>query len=142
VNYYRQLAFELRCRRLDEASIVEAMEDVHELSIASGSAPSATFGEAETYAATFAKGRTTSRGRIVTYLGAALAIAQIFIQTGLESHFDHELLFGPLKALWLIGLAIIFGGIILGVAVDHALPRAFRTTERGPEAESMTPPRA
>lgn len=113
MSYRTDLAYALRLRHLDEATIgdIVAEVDAHERDHGD---PEAFFGPAETYAAQFPPRPRRHRHLVATYVGVALAIGYLVVMFGLAAADVLEL---PrlvlLPAAALIGLAMVVDVVLL-----------------------------
>lgn len=125
INYYRTLAFHLRLRQLPETRVAQILQEVRELSLASGSAPEAEFGPAQEYAEQFGRRQRRCTASLVVFsacLLACLAIQVLNMSAGLRGG-DRLLPPGPTL---LICAVLLVGGATFAVLYEHRLPRAFR----------------
>lgn len=122
-EYFKNLAYELRWRRLPEPDVALALREVHAESEAAQSTPAELFGPEKSYAESFTKGKTTSKGYWI--ISIAVAIAALLVLARIIFSFVTTAPSNPLfSILNLVGaLAIIFIGSIIGSMVDHRIPQ-------------------
>lgn len=121
-DYLKNLAFQLRWRRMPEAEVAQALREVQVEAAAAGQDPAQLFGPEKAYAASFAKGKSTSPGFWVITVAMLIAVALVVsrIVTAIASD-------GPSNPLVSLGVlvgaaAIAFLGAIVGAALDHRMP--------------------
>ncbi|GAB3618765.1 hypothetical protein GCM10027417_00250 [Glutamicibacter endophyticus] len=121
-EYLKNLAYQLRCRRMPESLVAQTLREVHTESEAAQSTPMELFGPEKDYAETFTKGKATSKGFWIISGSAAIAAALILgrVVASIVSASESHPLFSILN---LVGaLAIVCVGSVIGALVNHRLP--------------------
>src|SRR5687768_6657738 len=72
-DYLKDLAQELRWRRIDDVVVVDVLREVSSEVAETGATPADRFGDAAKYAEQFERGRSLSAGFIIATVGALLA---------------------------------------------------------------------
>ena len=128
MSYYNDLAFQLRCRRVPEAQIVEALREVRDLCEQSGQEPREQFGAASAYAEQFPEGtvRTRATRLAIVVLTVGCAVMAYLLLQRLWSDASPRV--GPVPLI-LVLLPVQFSAIVAAIVADHRLPGGFRATE-------------
>ncbi len=122
-EYFKNLAYELRWRRLPESTVAETLREVRTEATAAQSTPHELFGSEKSYAESFPKGKTASKGFWVISVSVAIAALLLLsrIVSRIVTHGESDLL---TVILTLVGaVAIVFFGSIIGAMLDHRIPR-------------------
>lgn len=142
MSYYHSLAFQLRLRHLPEGEVARVLQDVRELSVASGTSPDVEFGPAEQYAASFPAGRQRFDLPLCVFLACLLAALVLGVGNVAADLRGAARLLPPGPSL-LASAALLVGGATTAIVLLHRLPRAFRRQDRGqagmrrPDAEEL-----
>lgn len=128
-NYYRELAFALRVRGLDDQQISSALDDVAAHSRDAATDPRAEFGEPEAFAARFERRPSRSAGRkfavVMTVVAIVVAVGALIGAKVL----DLSVSIGPFSVPLLGGVLCVLVGLIGGFFLDRRLPRGFVVPE-------------
>lgn len=122
-SYYRSLASWLRGRRIPEGRLTEILREVRDAEASSGQPAKEIFGTAMEYAENFDKGRATSTGRAVMHLGGVLALGWLLLALVLVPEWR-------LWQIFLIALAVIAVGVLLGELLNRRLPTEVELPQR------------
>lgn len=122
MSYARKLTLNLRLRGLSEAEIAEALDEVRAHEAAAGTPAEAEFGTAEDYAMQFPNKKRRTRGRTITTIGAALAIAYVLFAVLLALLFSVDIreFVGPITLL--PGLVLLLVSVLAGFLTDYFQP--------------------
>jgi hypothetical protein len=122
MSYERQLTFNLRLRGLSETEIAEALDEVRAHRTAAGTPAEADFGTAEEYAKQFPKKKSRTRGRTITMIGTAVAIAYALFAVLLAVPFKVDIreYVGPITLL--PGLVLLLASVVAGFLTDYFKP--------------------
>ena len=121
MSYERRLTFNLRVRGLSEAEITEVLDEVRAHEAATGTAAEAEFGTAEEYAKQFPKQKRRTRGKTITTISTALAIAYVLLTVLLMFfRIDVREYVGPVTLL--PALVLILAGLLAGFLTDYFQP--------------------
>jgi hypothetical protein len=122
MSYERSLTFNLRVRGLSEPEIAEALDEVRAHEAATGTAAKDEFGTAEEYAKQFPKRKRRTRGKTITTVSTALAVAYILLAIILMLVFRVDIrdFVGPVTLLPAAGL--ILAGLLAGFLTDYFQP--------------------
>lgn len=122
MSYARKLTFNLRLRGLSEAEIAEALAEVRAHDAAAGTPSEAEFGTAEEYAMQFPNRKRRTRGRTITTVGTALAIAYVLFAVLLALLFSADIreFVGPITLL--PGLVLLLVSVLAGFLTDYFQP--------------------
>lgn len=125
MNYYRELAFELRLRGVDDDQIVSALDDVAAHSRDAETDPRTVFGEPEAFAAGYEQRspRTLGRGFAMwmTVVAIVMAIGSLVVARALELSIRVGVVSVPL----ILAIVCIVIGLVGGFVLDRRLPRGF-----------------
>lgn len=129
MSYYHDLAFHLRLRQLPESEVVRVLQDVRELSVASGTSPDVEFGPADEYAASFPKGRQRIDLSLCLFVACVLTALAIGVWNMAADLRGTARLLSPGQSLLAFaGLFVV--GATTAIGLLHRLPRAFRRQDR------------
>ena len=122
MSYERNLTFNLRIRGLSEPEIAEVIDEVRAHGAAAGTPAVAEFGTAEEYAKQFPKRNRRTRGRTITMIGTAVAIAYglFAVLLALLFRVDIREYVGPVTLL--PGLVLILASVLAGFLTDYFQP--------------------
>lgn len=122
-EYFKNLAYQLRWRRMPESVVAQTLREVRAESEAAQSTPLELFGPEKSFAETFTKGKATSKGFWI--ITVAVAVAVLVVLGRVVTSFATAGESNPLiSVLALVGaLAIAFIGSIIGAMVDHRIPK-------------------
>ncbi|WP_337059925.1 hypothetical protein [Kineococcus sp. G2] len=125
MNYYRQLAHQLRRRHLAEDDVTRVLAEVRDLSRGSAEVAREEFGPAEDYAGNFPEGATRWTWTRFASWGVFLAgIAFLIVSQELRRRGSEVLL--PWWGVLTVWLATVVAGDRLRSLLDHRLPRGHR----------------
>lgn len=122
-EYFKNLAYQLRWRRMPESVVAQTLREVRAESEAAQSSPSELFGPEKSYAESFTKGKATSKGFWIITVAVTIAVLLVLgrIISALASAAESNPLFSILTLVGALG--IIFIGAIIGAMVDHRIPK-------------------
>ena len=122
MSYARRLTFNLRLRGLSEAEIDGALDKVRAHEASAGTPAEAEFGTAEDYAKQFPQKKRRTRGRTITAIGTALAIAYALFAVLLTLLFGVDIreFVGPITLL--PGLVLLLASVLAGFLTDYFQP--------------------
>ena len=122
MSYARKLTFNLRLRGLSEAGIAEALDEVRAHEAETGIPAEAEFGTAGDYAKQFPQKKRRTRGRTITAIGTALAIAYALSAVLLALLFSVDIreFVGPITLL--PGLVLLLASVLTGFLTDYFQP--------------------
>lgn len=125
MGYYKELAFALRVRGLDEQQIQDTLEDVQSHTKASGVEPHVDFGAPASYAEQFElrKRMTSGKKFIVGFALGAIAAAALQILVMVLFRVDARI--GAFPLFLGIALILVLIGLVGGFLLDRRLPRGF-----------------
>jgi fatty acid desaturase len=125
VSYYQDLAFSLRCRRVPEARVEEALREVRDLCEQSGQEPREQFGPASDYAEQFPEGSVRSPATRLAVVVLMVATAVLAFGTVRYLWAGTALRIGPVALIW-VWLPVQVAVIVAAIVADHRLPAGFR----------------
>ena len=122
-EYVKNLAYQLRWRRMPEPVVAQTLREVRAESEAAQHTPADLFGPAKSYADSFAKGTTISKGSWIITVAVSVAVLLVLgrVITSFATAAESNPLFSILTLLG--ALSIVFIGAIIGATVDHRIPR-------------------
>jgi hypothetical protein len=126
MNYERNLTFNLRIRGLSESEIAEVLGDVRAHQAAAGTSAAAEFGTPDEYAKQFPKQKRRTLGRTITSVGAASAIAYLFLAVLLMVLFRIDIrdFVGPITLM--PAAILILASVLAGFLTDYFRPAQSR----------------
>ncbi|MFD0485400.1 hypothetical protein ACFQ46_22640 [Kineococcus sp. GCM10028916] len=124
MTYYRQLARDLRRRRLSEPRIIQVLLEVQDLSTGTGRTPRDEFGPPQNYAAGFEEGRTR---RPLPWLVSwfALMLALGFTHLSGARLRGGEAVLLPWWAVLVVATVVLAAGAAGRRLLEQRLPRGF-----------------
>jgi hypothetical protein len=126
-DYLKDLAQELRWRRIDDAAVAVVLRDVLSEVAESGATPADRFGDAANYAEQFERGRSLPAGFILATVGALLATlaAAAYAVSSLVGITPSSL---PRSlGVYAACLVLMVTAVLAGHQYDRRLPRQLRT---------------
>lgn len=123
-EYFKNLAYELRWRKLPESTVADTLREVRAESTAAQSSPEELFGPEKSYAESFPKGKVTPKGFWI--ISVAVVIACLLILARVISSFILRADSNPLYSILVLAsaVAVVFFGSVIGAMVDHRVPKS------------------
>lgn len=125
MNYYRELAFELRVRGMSEEQIRSTLTDVRSLASESGVDPREQFGAPEAYAGQFDKRTSTTAGKRFLMIMVIVAVACTVGLFVVSRVIDVQMRVVHLSVPLVAGVVVVVIGLVGGFLLDRRLPRGF-----------------
>jgi hypothetical protein len=126
-DYLKDLAQELRWRRIDDHVVGDVLRGVSNEVAETGATPADRFGEAGEYAEQFERGRSLSAGFIIATVGALLATlaAAAYAVSSLVGVNTSSL---PRSlGVYVVCFVAMIAAVLAGHQYDRRLPRQLRT---------------
>lgn len=124
-NYYRELAFALRLRGLDEQQIASTLDDVAAHSWESRTDARAEFGDPHAFAARFEQDSSKTAGRKFVAVMVVLAVIVAIGTLVGAKVLDLSVSLGPFSVSLFAALLCALVGLAGGFVLDRRLPRGF-----------------
>ncbi|MFJ2619843.1 hypothetical protein [Glutamicibacter sp. NPDC087344] len=122
-EYVKNLAYQLRWRRMPEDAVARTLREVRAQSMAARSTPLELFGPEKRYSESFAKGQAISKGFWIITFAVATSVLLILgrVITALVTSTESNPLFSILMLV--AAAAIVLIGSVVGALVDHRIPK-------------------
>lgn len=121
-TYLRNLALELRWRRIPDSEVVDILREVASEATSDGQDLRSRIGTPDAYASTFPRAKAWPVGYLVTTIGVLLAVILVGVRVFTSLALDLYPGLGLSLAIYGAAVVVVVAAVMIGRQLDQRLP--------------------